>query len=58
MSLAANVPGLQELTTEEMKATNGGLIWLAVPAVLLLAGCATTGTNSTETPVNSASGPA
>lgn len=54
MKLTANIPGIQELTTEEMKATNGGLIWLAVPAVLLLAGCATTGTNSVETPVNTA----
>lgn len=53
MTLTANIPGVRELTTEEMKDTNGGLIWLAVPVVLLLTGCATTGT-VTENPVNSA----
>jgi hypothetical protein len=46
MSITKGVPGLQELSVEEMRTTDGGLVWLLViPVVLLVAGCATTGGN-------------
>jgi hypothetical protein len=49
MSLTANVPGLQELSTEEMQTTNGGFLpLLIVPVFLLLAGCATPGVEHPE----------
>lgn len=43
-----NVAGLQEMSVQEMRATDGGILpLLAVGAALLLSGCVTTGGNNT-----------